>query len=230
MKTFKIASICANTQPVSRTKTLVGKISEKIGAALSAQLDQFALADFTDALRTTPYRTALAGEAKAALNAIESADALIVGAPATRLGSCPSIFLHLLELSDPDRLCGKPAVFVTVGSAGVAPRLVKLQLRLLARIIGLRLVSTIFVTKTQLRKYLDDEETSEQVAGAVRALRRTLGGFSEDAGLSSHSSSDRVAEASQAAFANEGAHSLSRCKRQSLLRLWRRQALNSSEF
>lgn len=172
MKRINIASICANTQRVSRTRTLVSMISAKAGEDLHADVGHFALGDFSEDLRKAPYRMALEGAAKTALETVEASDALFIGASATRLGSFPSILIHMLELSDPDRLRGKPAIFVIVGSAGVAPQLVRLQVRLLARIIGLKLIALIYATKAQLRRYLDDQVIDRQTREAIVSLER----------------------------------------------------------
>lgn len=148
MKLITLARICASTKKVSRARTLIDSISTRVRTALGARLNQIALADFADDLRATPYRTALDGPSKTALDLIEAADALIIGAAATRIGSFPSLLLHLLELCDPDQLRGKPAIFISVGGSGAAPHLASLQLRFLARFAGLRTISIFFCGKS----------------------------------------------------------------------------------
>ena len=103
-----------------------------MGQRLSQQSDiTLAPLDVLDAGRAlgTAYgRSELSDDARAVVDAIENADALIVVTPVYK-GSYPGLFKHLIDFVDPQALVGKPVLLGATGGGHRHGMVVEHQLR-----------------------------------------------------------------------------------------------------
>lgn len=107
----------------SRTRSLLDSLHLQLGQALgqSAQavrLDvrHIDLVDLVADIGPVLYKDALSAQARDALEAIETADFLIVGSPVFR-GSLPGLLKHLFDLVDQHALQGTPVLLAATGGS-----------------------------------------------------------------------------------------------------------------
>ena len=107
MSRFRIIAFSGNLQRPSRTRTLVEAIGIELSRHINADLRVFDLLDAGPAFAGALDRAALPLPAAHIVDAIETADALIVGSPVHN-GSYTGLFKHVFDLVEPEALAGKP--------------------------------------------------------------------------------------------------------------------------
>jgi len=114
----------------SRTRVLLEEVTQKISHDVALQTQFIDLIDLVPCIGTAMSKDDLNTVAKQALQRIEHADFLIVGAPVFR-GSVPGLFKHLFDLIDMDALAGKPALLAATGGSPRHGLVIDHQLRTL---------------------------------------------------------------------------------------------------
>ncbi len=126
--TQKIIGFSGNLDRPSKTRTLVQTVVQASATRFDAIGAVFDLADFGPSFPLARRASDLEGPAKAALEVILSADALVVGSPVYK-GSYTGLFKHLIDLIDPEALRGKPVLLTATGGGDRHALMVEHQLR-----------------------------------------------------------------------------------------------------
>jgi FMN reductase len=127
MSPIRIVGFSGSTRRPSRTRSLVEAVALEIGARRPIDLDVFDLTDAGAGIGAFS-RQELPPQAAAIVEAIETADALIVGSPVYK-GSYTGLFKHVLDFVDPLALAGKPVVLTATGGGHRHALVVEHQLR-----------------------------------------------------------------------------------------------------
>jgi FMN reductase len=127
MAGIRVIGFCGNTQRPSKTRALVEAVSTNLHKRHGIDVDIFDLVDAGDGLGA--YSPAgLSGRAKAIVDAIESAEALIVGSPVYK-GSYTGLFKHVFDLVQPTALINRPVLLTATGGGARHCLVVEHQLR-----------------------------------------------------------------------------------------------------
>ena len=110
----RLVGLSANVQRPSKTRTLVEAILREAAARTSLDGRIYDLVDAGPGLGAAWTREQLPLPARRVVEAIEGADALIVGSPVYK-GSYTGLFKHLFDLVDPGALVDKPVAVVATG-------------------------------------------------------------------------------------------------------------------
>ncbi|WP_414476376.1 FMN reductase [Microvirga sp. M2] len=98
----------------SKTRRLVETVAAEVASHHQARLDIFDLSDAGPGLGAALQRQDLSLPAARIIDAIEQADALIVGTPVYK-GTYTGLFKHAFDLVDPRALLGKPVLLTATG-------------------------------------------------------------------------------------------------------------------
>ncbi|TXN20727.1 FMN reductase [Methylobacterium sp. WL9] len=109
----RIVAFSGNTHRPSRTRTLVEAVAAEVARLRNVDLKIFDLVDAGTGIAVAS-RDALPLPAARIVEAIEGADALIVGSPVYK-GAYSGLFKHLIDFVHPDALVGKPVVLAATG-------------------------------------------------------------------------------------------------------------------
>src|SRR5215203_5455073 len=192
MSLVRVVGIAGNLKRPSRTRALV----EAVGAALAHQravdLSVYDLLDAGPGLGAAYARGDLTPEAARVVEAIETADALIVGTPVYK-GSYTGLFKHLFDLVDPGALINKPVVLTATGGGPRHALMVEHQLRpLFGFFTALTVPTAVYASDEDFRgAVLVEEKTLERAAVAARQLGQFLGA-SEDVAFVANGSGHRT--------------------------------------
>ena len=110
----RLVGFSANLQRPSKTRALVEAVAEEAAVHAPLDLRLFDLVDAGSGLGAAWNREALPLPARRVIEAIEEADALVVGSPVYK-GSFTGLFKHLFDLIPPEALAGKPVAIVATG-------------------------------------------------------------------------------------------------------------------
>lgn len=145
----------------SRTRVLLEEVTRKISHDVALQTQFIDLVDLVPFIGTAMSKDNLNTVAKQALQRIENADFLIVGAPVFR-GSVPGLFKHLFDLIDMDALAGKPVLLAATGGSALHGLVIDHQLRTLFGFFhALSLPAGIYATSAEIQ---DGKIVSETLA------------------------------------------------------------------
>ncbi|TNC48550.1 FMN reductase [Rubellimicrobium rubrum] len=111
---IRIAGIAGSWSTPSRTRALLTLVGTRAAARFGASHEVFDLNDFGPSLGQARTLEGLEGSARAILDRILSADALVVGTPVYK-GSYTGLFKHLFDLVEPTALAGKPVLLTATG-------------------------------------------------------------------------------------------------------------------
>lgn len=112
MKKPKIVGISGNARRPSKTRALVCTVAEQVSQKCGFEVDIFDLVDLGPSVETT--RDEASAETIRVLEAIENADALIVGTPVYK-GAYAGLLKHLFDLIEPLALKDRPILLTAVG-------------------------------------------------------------------------------------------------------------------
>jgi FMN reductase len=158
----RIVGFSGNWTRPSRTRTLVQAV---LDAAAERGLGQAVLIDLVDAgpaLLQTMDRAKAAPEVERILQAIQAADALVVGS-AVHKGSYAGLFKHVFDLYDKEALSGKPVVVTASGAAPGHASVIDYHLR------PLFLALDACVATRGIYALGEDYETPERIKPGLRA-------------------------------------------------------------
>ena len=110
---FRVVAFSGNTRRPSRTRTLVEAVTSELSRLRPVDLRHYDLVDAGSGIGAAE-RTALPLPAARIVEAIETADALIVGSPIYN-GGYSGLFKHVFDLVDPAALAGRPVVLTATG-------------------------------------------------------------------------------------------------------------------
>ncbi|MDF9792632.1 MsuE subfamily FMN reductase [Methylorubrum extorquens] len=109
----RIVAFSGNTHRPSRTRTLVEAVAAELSRQRPIDLKVYDLVDAGTGIAVAS-RSALPLPAARIVEAIETADALIIGSPVYK-GSYAGLFKHLIDFVAPEALIGKPVVLTATG-------------------------------------------------------------------------------------------------------------------
>jgi len=127
-KRLKLVAVSGGLQRPSRTLVLVEEIVAAFSVAIPLDVRLVELGELAPALGRAVYRNQLPPEAKADIEAIETADALVVASPVFR-GSFTGLFKHLFDLIGQDALIDKPVLLAATGGSDRHSLVIEHQLR-----------------------------------------------------------------------------------------------------
>ena len=184
MSRFRIIAFSGNLQRPSRTRTLVEAIGIELSRHINADLRVFDLLDAGPAFAGALDRAALPLPAAHIVDAIETADALIVGSPVHN-GSYTGLFKHVFDLVEPEALAGKP---VALAASGGGPRhalVVEYALRpLFGFFTALTVPTAVYASDAEIERISEgnayciaDPGLKERIAATARELSDILQPF-----------------------------------------------------
>ena len=112
----------------SKTHALVGAVAARVSAQFGTATTLHDLDDFGPSPGQARSLADLAPEARALVDQVIAADALIVGSPVYK-GSYTGLFKHLFDLLEPAALAGKPVLLTATGGGDKHALVIEHQLR-----------------------------------------------------------------------------------------------------
>jgi len=110
----RIVGLCGSPRRPSKTRALVEQVAANVASRRHVRLDILDLVDAGPGLGAALQRQDLTLPAARVIDAIEQADALIVGTPVYK-GAYTGLFKHVFDLVEPRALVGKPVVLTATG-------------------------------------------------------------------------------------------------------------------
>jgi FMN reductase len=175
MSSFSIVGVAGNITRPSRTAALVAAVTSQVTALTGADGRLIELVDvgphlfqpFSNEGLKSFNRESLPAAGRSAIEAIEAADALIVGTPVYK-GSYTGAFKHLFDLVRPNALVGRPVLLAATGGTPLHGLMTEHQLRpLFGFFNALTLPTTIFALESDFRDH--EIATPELAARTKRA-------------------------------------------------------------
>lgn len=177
MSHFSILGLSGSVTRPSRTTALVTRVVDALAERVSADTKVIELVDAAPILfeALTPNRLLPAG--LALIEAVETADVLVVGSPVYR-GSYTGALKHLFDLTRREPLAGKPVVLVATGGSPHHALMLEHQFKPLFGFFGAHTIPTaIYATEASFTDHrLTDPEIEQRVARAVGEVARLLHG------------------------------------------------------
>lgn len=161
----KVVVISGNTHRPSKARSLAETIVEKVAALAPIDPHFFDIADAGPGLGAFT-RAELPPEAAQIVEAIETADALVVSVPVYK-GSYPGLFKHLIDFVDLTTLVNKPVLLAAKGGGQRHALVVEHQLRpLFGFFLALTVPTAIYAS--------DDDYRDGEIADALLKERIQL--------------------------------------------------------
>jgi FMN reductase len=110
----RIAGFSGSPRRPSKTRSLVETVAAEVASHRPARLEVYDLSDAGPGLGAALQRQDLTLPAARIIDAIEQADALIIGTPVYK-GAYTGLFKHAFDLVDPWALVGKPVLLTATG-------------------------------------------------------------------------------------------------------------------
>jgi FMN reductase len=175
MSTLKLVGFVGNLRRPSRSRTLVEIVAREAVRQRQVETRIFDLLDAGPGLGAAFSKSDLTPSAAAVVEAVGSADALIVGTPVYK-GSYTGLFKHLIDFIDPDALAGKPVVLTATGGGLRHALVLEHQLRPLFGFFAAQTLPTgVYASDQDFQDgVITDPVTIERVAGAAGQLGDAL--------------------------------------------------------
>ncbi|MFD1627698.1 FMN reductase [Azospirillum griseum] len=178
MGTIKLVTLSGNLGARSRTRALIDAVADGIGAHSALQRTDIVIGDLAPELGALTDPATLPPRVAAAIQAITSADLLVVGTPVYK-GSYTGLFKHLIDFIDPNALVGVPVVLTATGGSPRHALVIEHQLRPLFGFFQAHTVPTgVFAQDSDFTDYrLTNPAIAARVAQAAEeaALVTALG-------------------------------------------------------
>lgn len=170
----RIVAFSGNTHRPSRTRTLVEAVAAELSRQRQIDLKVYDLVDAGTGIAVAS-RSALPLPAARIVEAIETADALIVGSPVYK-GSYAGLFKHLIDFVSPEALIGKPVVLTATGGGPRHALVVEHSLRPLFGFFSAQTAPTaVYAGDTEISEgRVADALVRERVAQAAAELALLL--------------------------------------------------------
>jgi FMN reductase len=150
---FRLVAFSGNPQRPSRSRALAGTIARSIQRQVPVTIDQYDVLDAGPGLGTALSREQLTPTALAIVEAIETADILVVTTPVYK-GSYTGLFKHLIDFVDMNALIGRPVVIGATGGGQRHALMVEHQLRpLFGFFSALTVPTAIYADDTTFEAY-----------------------------------------------------------------------------
>lgn len=150
---FKVVAVSGGLQRPSRTYALVQAVVGGIARKQAVEVELIELAETSQLIGGTLRRDALPASVQAQLDAVESADLLIVGTPTFR-ASYPGLFKHFFDLVDQNGLIDVPVLLTATGGSSRHALVLEQALRpLFSFFQSLTLPIGVFATDAEFRDY-----------------------------------------------------------------------------
>ena len=140
MQHQRVIGFCGTSWRPAKPRALVETVAADLASRYGIHTDIFDLVDAGPGVGAFP-REALPAEALQVVEAIEQADALIIGAPVFQ-GSYPGLFKHVFDLVRPETLKDRPVLLTACGGGLRHALVVEHQLRPLFGFFEANTVST----------------------------------------------------------------------------------------
>ena len=124
----RIVGFSGSFSSPSRTRALVDLAVSRSARRFGCAAASYEIADLQPSLGQAQSADQLDPLPRAILDAILSADALVVGTPVYK-GSFTGLFKHLIDLIDPTALAGKPVLLTATGGGDRHALVIEHQLR-----------------------------------------------------------------------------------------------------
>lgn len=124
----RIVGFAGSLNRPSKTRALVDVATARAAAAFGATAATYDLTDLQPSLGAAATLEDLDAPQRAIVDAILSADALVVGSPVYK-GSYTGLFKHLFDLIDPASLARKPVLLTATGGGEKHALVIEHQLR-----------------------------------------------------------------------------------------------------
>src|SRR3954467_6414178 len=172
----RVVGVSGNLKQPSRTRSLVEAVAAAVARRRDIDLSVYDLLDAGPGLGAAYTHGDLTPDAARVVEAIETADALVVGTPVYK-GSYTGLFKHLFDLVDPKALADKPVVLTATGGGPRHALIVEHQLRpLFGFFTALTVPTAIYASDEDFRgAVVVEDQTLERVAVAARQLGQLLG-------------------------------------------------------
>ena len=176
MTFLSIVGVAGNITRPSRTSVLLSDLLAEVCSLLNAQSRLIELVDVgpflfqpfvPERLQSFSFER-LPQEARSAIQAIETADALVVATPVYK-GSYTGALKHLFDLVRPNALTGKPVLLAATGGSPLHGLVTEHQLRpLFGFFNALTLPTSIFALEGDFQNYrIDKPELSARIKRAA---------------------------------------------------------------
>lgn len=182
----RLVGFSANLQRPSKTRALVEAVVEEAAARVPLDVRLYDLVDAGSGLGAAWSRDALSLPARRVIEAIEEADALVVGSPVYK-GSYTGLFKHLFDLIPPAALANKPVALVATGGGARHALVVEHSFRpLFGFFNALQVPTTVYGSDPDFTDHrLTDEAVRARAAQAgaeiaALATRGTLPGLRQE--------------------------------------------------
>jgi FMN reductase len=183
MTSLSIVGVAGNITRPSRTSTLMSAVLAEIASLSDATTRLIELVDIGAELfhSIVPERFEsfdshrLSPTVRSVIQAIVSADALVVGTPVYK-GSYSGALKHLLDLIPPNALAGKPVVLAATAGSPLHGLVTEHQLRPLFGFFGtMTMPTTIFALEGDFQNYrIEKPELAARVRRAAGELTELL--------------------------------------------------------
>jgi len=169
---LRVVGVSGSLQEPSRTTALVRSILASVAERIPAQVELVEIAALGPGFAGALKREEVAPEVESALQAIESADLLVVASPVYR-ASFTGLFKHLFDFVGQYDLVGTPVLLAATGGGERHALIIEHQLRpLFGFFQALTLPIGVYASTTDFANY---ELTSPDVARrVVQAVDRSL--------------------------------------------------------
>lgn len=166
-----VIGLSGNLERPSKTRTLVLAAVAQAAARFDAEGEVLDLSDFQPSLGSARRVGELDDTARAQLERLVSADALILASPVYK-GSYTGLFKHLFDLIDPAALRDKPVLLAATGGGEKHALVVEHQLRPLLAFFEAQVLPTAVYASE--RDFVDGKPAS---AALLDRLSRAVGQF-----------------------------------------------------
>ena len=176
----RIVGLSGSPRRPSKTRVLVEQVATEVARHSQVRLDIFDLVDAGPGLGAALQRQGLTLPAARIIDAIEQADALIVGTPVYK-GAYTGLFKHVFDLIEPRALAGKPVVLTATGGGPRHALVVEHSLRpLFGFFEALTIPTAVYASDADFRDGQLIEAgvlarvnaAAQQLAGAIDPTRR----------------------------------------------------------
>lgn len=153
MPALTIVGLSGSINSPSRSLVLVEALLNRIATRIDANALLFNIADVELGSPALIGANGHTGRSQLIIDAIQSADLLVVGTPIYR-GSYTGAFKHVFDLVSQDALAGKPVVLSATGGSALHGLAIEHQLRPLFSFFGAHTVPTgVYATESDFKDY-----------------------------------------------------------------------------
>jgi FMN reductase len=167
----RIVGFSGSPRRPSKTRSLVEMVGAAVASHRPARLEIYDLSDAGQGLGAALQRQDLTLPAARIIDAIEQADALIIGTPVYK-GAYTGLFKHAFDLVDPRALVGKPVLLTATGGGPRHALVVEHALRpLFGFFEALTIPTAVYASDAD---FVDGQLAEAGVLGRVSTAARQL--------------------------------------------------------